>query len=106
MFVAVEALRANFFSMEVSNVQAVFKEGDGYISMTDEQQLNALRAKLDTLAPDCGDNSCAFAVQRGGMRTNGGCRCLSGRSILNSPKIEQWAFCANAYIRLLKKKDS
>lgn len=25
---------------------------------------------------DCGDNSCYFATKRGGMRTNGGCRCL------------------------------
>lgn len=25
--------------------------------------------------PDCGDNSCRYATQRGGMRTNGGCRC-------------------------------
>lgn len=25
---------------------------------------------------DCGDNSCRFAVKKGGMRTNGGCRCL------------------------------
>lgn len=25
--------------------------------------------------PDCGDNSCLYAVNRGGMRTNGGCRC-------------------------------
>lgn len=25
---------------------------------------------------DCGDNSCLFAVKRGGMRTNGRCRCL------------------------------
>ena len=30
---------------------------------------------------DCGDNSCAFAVERGGMRTNGGCRCLNRLSI-------------------------
>lgn len=27
-------------------------------------------------APDCGDNSCEFAKKKGGMRTNGGCRCL------------------------------
>ncbi len=27
--------------------------------------------------PDCGDSSCYFAVGKGGMRTNGGCRCLS-----------------------------
>lgn len=26
--------------------------------------------------PDCGDNSCMFAKNKGGMRTNGGCRCL------------------------------
>ena len=25
---------------------------------------------------DCGDNSCLFAEARGGMRTNGGCRCF------------------------------
>lgn len=24
---------------------------------------------------DCGDNSCEYATNRGGMRTNGGCRC-------------------------------
>lgn len=27
--------------------------------------------------PDCGDNSCYFATSKGGMRTNGGCRCFS-----------------------------
>jgi hypothetical protein len=26
---------------------------------------------------DCGDNSCHFVKERKGMRTNGGCRCLS-----------------------------
>jgi hypothetical protein len=26
---------------------------------------------------DCGDNGCYFAVNKGGMRTNGGCRCFS-----------------------------
>ena len=28
--------------------------------------------------PDCGDNSCMFGAleKRGGMRTNGGCRCF------------------------------
>ena len=27
---------------------------------------------------DCGDNSCLFAKNKKGVRTNGGCRCLSG----------------------------
>lgn len=26
---------------------------------------------------DCGDNSCYFALNKTGMRTNGGCRCFS-----------------------------
>lgn len=30
-----------------------------------------MEAKLD-----CGDNSCEFAENKTGMRTNGGCRCL------------------------------
>ncbi len=29
---------------------------------------------------DCGDNSCRFMeMGKGGMRTNGGCRCISDR---------------------------
>ena len=37
--------------------------------------------------PDCGDNSCYFAKERGGMRTNGGCRCSQ-----NHPKeVERYA---------------
>jgi len=35
-----------------------------------------VKDRLATVAPDCGDNSCRFAVKRGGMRTNGGCRCV------------------------------
>ena len=27
-------------------------------------------------AGDCGDNSCMYGEPKGGMRTNGGCRCL------------------------------
>lgn len=49
---------------------------------------------LDRLAkysPDCGDNSCRFAVKKGGMRTNGGCRCMSNRSLLASPPLERLA---------------
>ena len=37
-----------------------------------------LRELLDDHVIDCGDSSCAFARKRGGMRTNGGCRCLNG----------------------------
>jgi hypothetical protein len=47
---------------------------------TREQQLEeALRALTEALNLDCGDNSCRFARKRGGMRTNGGCRCIESR---------------------------
>ena len=38
---------------------------------------DALHAWLIEHAPDCGDNSCLYGGQgKGGMRTNGGCRCF------------------------------
>lgn len=35
-----------------------------------------MRERVKNEAPDCGDNSCRFATTKGGMRTNGGCRCI------------------------------
>ena len=44
--------------------------------------------------PDCGDNSCRYAPQGGGMRTNGGCRCDQcpecGATILLSRRHRVW----------------
>lgn len=34
-----------------------------------------LRAIGEVLKLDCGDSSCYFTPQHGGMRTNGGCTC-------------------------------
>ncbi len=31
--------------------------------------------EVDRLNLDCGDNSCRYAKEKTGMRTNGGCRC-------------------------------
>lgn len=31
--------------------------------------------------PDCGDNSCYFAIKKEGMRTNGGCRCYKNCTV-------------------------
>ena len=42
--------------------------------MSDNKITNFIK-ELSTL--DCGDNSCYFAKNKTGMRTNGGCRCLS-----------------------------
>ncbi len=41
-------------------------------------ELETLRAAIEAAREylDCGDNSCRFALRKGGMRTNGGCRCM------------------------------
>lgn len=41
---------------------------------------------------DCGDSSCRYAIRRGGMRTNGGCRCAS-----NNPQEVQRFLLRNYY---------
>lgn len=42
---------------------------------------------------DCGDNSCLFARIKGGMRTNGGCRCLDQLGVERKAQrvIKRWA---------------
>lgn len=52
-------------------------------------ECDALRARCEKMEKalsnlanlDCGDNSCLFASEKTGMRTNGGCRCLGARSL-------------------------
>ncbi len=39
---------------------------------------------------DCGDNSCAYAVKRGGMRTNGGCRCLKDLPVEQRRRVQRY----------------
>lgn len=41
------------------------------------EELRKIAERISNL--DCGDSSCLFSKQKGGMRTNGGCRCLNGR---------------------------
>lgn len=38
-----------------------------------DKLLVEVRRRFDRM--DCGDNSCIYAKDKGGMRTNGGCRC-------------------------------
>ena len=46
---------------------------------------------------DCGDNSCKYAVHKGGQRTNGGCRCSSN----DGKKVE--FFLMQNYFTALKR---
>lgn len=43
------------------------------IDQVEEEKKELIKALLEL---DCGDNSCLFSSNKGGMRTNGGCRCL------------------------------
>jgi hypothetical protein len=63
-------------------------------SRLSEERLREIERAADD-GPDCGDNSCRFATKRGGMRTNGGCRCTSERSIVKWSPAEKWAATAN-----------
>jgi hypothetical protein len=54
--------------------------------------------KLDVL--DCGDNSCMFdGRDKGGVRTNGGCRCLTGLSWAQRARVLQ-------YVRRMSEKSN
>jgi hypothetical protein len=46
---------------------------------------------------DCGDSSCLFASAKGGMRTNGGCRC-KGRPFA-MPALAKLYHAARAAVR-------
>ena len=50
-------------------------ESEAAIATERFNQLSAAQPG-EPLDMDCGDSACAFAKTRGGMRTNGGCRCL------------------------------
>ncbi len=44
---------------------------------------------------DCGDNSCRYAKNKGGMRTNGGCRCDTCPECgAGSKVVPHWTWCS------------
>lgn len=47
---------------------------------------------------DCGDNSCRFAKKKGGMRTNGGCRCLENFGKVHSSTIKRFVMRCKAVV--------
>ncbi|HQL66915.1 MAG TPA: hypothetical protein PK151_05140 [Caldisericia bacterium] len=54
---------------------SILSDGIYIINEPSENYISELISALSQL--DCGDNSCMFATPKDGMRTNGGCRCLS-----------------------------
>ena len=62
--------------------------------MTNDQRsilMNYFRIQLQKLSTqDCGDNSCLFGGKgKGGMRTNGGCRCFKDKCYDFLDRIEE-----------------
>jgi len=57
-------------------------------------------ASEQTEAPDCGDNSCLYAMphQKTGMRTNGGCRCekADGMQVHSEEAPRGWYYTRKA----------
>lgn len=54
---------------------------------------------------DCGDNSCVFALDRGGMRTNGGCRCLKDYDIPTALRHQLHAYALDVRRRVAAAED-
>lgn len=50
-----------------------------------------LKQLAENMAADCGDNSCRFAKNKSGMRTNGGCRCVE----IRDPSLRHFFYAAN-----------
>ncbi len=50
-----------------------------------------LKQLAENMAADCGDNSCRFAKNKSGMRTNGGCRCAE----IRAPSLRHFFYAAN-----------
>lgn len=50
------------------------QERDAAIERADRLAAEVARLK-QVIGLDCGDNSCLYASKKGGVRTNGGCRC-------------------------------
>jgi hypothetical protein len=48
-----------------------------HMTSVESARIFAQKLVRDLAAADCGDNSCKFARAKGGMRTNGGCRCAN-----------------------------
>lgn len=66
--VALESMNENLASANIALAE---------LRDTSSSEKDKFRDWLLEKAPDCGDNSCLFGGRgKGGMRTNGGCRCF------------------------------
>ena len=71
----------------VNGVEIPPKPIDDLKESNESEVYQNIKPLLEVLSKlDCGDNSCRFAQNKGGMRTNGGCVCL--RDIDKSVRLE------------------
>ena len=77
------------YDAQISALESILKQCEEPFSSNNENgpdwqaTVEALQAQLVTLKRhaglDCGDQSCLYALEHSGMRTNGGCRCSPKR---------------------------
>lgn len=51
---------------------------------------------------DCGDSSCEFTVDKRGMRTNGGCRCLR-RLEEHTNDVDGWVYPKSSMRKVMRE---
>lgn len=68
--------------------------------MTDNIEKRLAEIEKNKLDWDCGDSSCRFAIEKTGMRTNGGCRCIKSEDF----QLRQYVYKAVKDIPFLLKE--
>lgn len=76
-----------------------------------ESMHKQLRAIGELLHLDCGDNSCLASGKKGGMRTNGGCRCDFVEAVReldrkNRRIVDEWNRMNDAQVTLQQRFDA
>jgi hypothetical protein len=86
--------RENYGRYDAFNAGTAWQAAKDSIEL-DEMETKCIKAcelidEIDTaFAMDCGDNSCMFAKEKGGMRTNGGCRCFGGLNVVKKNEVRK-----------------
>lgn len=89
-------LREKLYSTSRAYQDDILDEMDTIWYRFSKEEITEIEAYIQAnpKRPDCGDSSCLYATNRGGMRTNGGCKCdacPSCDAYIRSKKLEHVA---------------
>lgn len=84
-------------AIEADKIHAIFDAGQASLAA---EILEKAKENSDShVTLDCGDNSCSFAENKSGMRTNGGCRCAEN----NPRQVGRYAVWARHRVKKLEQ---